>query len=592
MRAITAVCASAISSLGRGRDAYRAGDFGEEPRTGLAIDPSLGTNLRHPLVGRVTCQLGSDAPDRAQALLLAAASDLALQLDRLGCSFRRERLAIVLGTSAAGMPSIEAALQARARGALCPEGAARAAYFAPLAAVEAELGVRAVVVQILAACASSTVALGLGCRWLEAGLFDWVIAGGYDALSGFVASGFDALGALTKDTPLPFREDRDGMALGEGAALVALHNGASSAGLGRVLGFGMSADAVHITAPDATGTGLARAAQFALEDAGFGAEAIDLVSAHGTATRFNDAAETNALRRIFGSRRIPLLPFKAVIGHTLGAAGALEALSAWDALACGMIPAVPGRGAVLDDRQIWLARVHERSSVRTALKLSAAFGGTNAALVLGRQDAPVTGSPRSVRPVALAKVGPPIERADPELLGSMVPQRASVLSRLDGLSELVLAAAARLLRELAFRPGPRTAVIVGTASATLECNEQFDRRRREGLPVEPRRFPATSPNVCAGWCSIAFGFTGPSFCVASHGDPRQDALLLGHDLIQAGDADAALVIAAEDAGPVVSELFGRAGHSIPRRGAQAILLVSGDQAPGLRRSELAWPGPH
>lgn len=591
MRAVTAVCASAISALGRGRDAYFVGEPSGQPRTALSLVPAWSRALRNPWVGRVELDRAPEDSDHAEGLLLAVLDDLVAALDQLGCDWRRERVAVVLGTSAGSMLSIEKALAARERGTLTPECATRAPYFAPLRGIESALGARATIVQLLAACASSTLAIGLGCRWLEAGLFDWVIAGGYDALSGFVASGFDQLGALSPGQPRPFREDRDGMALGEGAALIALHSSDARIGVGRVLGFGASSDAVHITAPDATGAGLARAALAALEDAGLAPSAIDLVNAHGTATRFNDAAESQALLRIFASRRVPLFPFKAVIGHTLGASGALEALATWDALARGLIPAVPGRGALCSEGLLWLPEVHEPRCISTALKLSAAFGGANAALVLGRLDAPETGSSRSSRPVALAAQGSFTDRAEPELVCRLAPGQAPVLSRLDSLSELVLAAAARLLEGLPCLPDSRTAVVVGSASATLECNEQFDRRRRAGLQVEPRRFPATSPNVCAGWCSIAFGFLGPALSVGSGSDPRGEALAIGYDLVAYGDAEAALVIVAEDVGPVVNDLFGKAGFLVPPRGAEALLLVPALGGVALERGRLAWPTP-
>src|SRR6185437_5463684 len=228
---------------------------------------------------------------------------------------------------------------------------------------------------VLTACAASTIAAGIALGWLEGGACDLVIAGGFDAVSVFVASGFETLRATTAALPSrPFGLERDGMCLGEGAALLALVPAGSEldrAALGYVTGFGASGDAVHVTAPDRTGAGLARAAGAALGlDRGLLAPSslrssplggspsarpatggsappvppaleIQLVSAHGTATPFNDAAEWKAIVSVLGERatEIPVHPFKAQIGHTLGAAGALESLAALDAISRGVLPA-------------------------------------------------------------------------------------------------------------------------------------------------------------------------------------------------------------------------------------------------------------
>src|SRR5262249_36959960 len=158
--------------------------------------------------------------------------------------------------------------------------------------------------------------------------------------------GFEVLRATTASRSRPFCLGRDGMSLGEGAALVALvragEEGKAQVAL-RLAGFGASTDAVHITAPGRTGGGLERAAPPALAPPAAAAavpEEIGLVSAHATATPYNDAMEARALGRVFEGVAPPVVhPFKAQIGHTLGAAGVLEALAAADALASGVAPA-------------------------------------------------------------------------------------------------------------------------------------------------------------------------------------------------------------------------------------------------------------
>jgi 3-oxoacyl-[acyl-carrier-protein] synthase-1/3-oxoacyl-[acyl-carrier-protein] synthase II len=543
----------------------------------LYIAPEIAS-VRQPLFGRVREQdLATSDVDRAERLLCTAAQDLARALDQRWPTWRSERVGLVVGTSSGAMSAIERAFSLRARGEPISREQARAAnYFSPLSGLVTALGLdasRVAPVQVLAACASSTLAVGLGCRWLDADEYDWVIAGGYDALSALVASGFDALSALTRSRPRPFRKERDGMALGEGAALVALRLATpGDAALGRVLGFGASSDAVHVTAPDREGRGLVSAARAALADAELDASSVAWVSAHATATSYNDAAEARALGSLFGDHPLPVQPFKAVIGHTLGAAGALESLAVWDALAREILPAAAGDGEL--DANVDLPEHNRALRAEAVLKLSAAFGGCNGALVLGPARALPTGHKRTQKSVALAAFGERVTRAELELVKPLLRDSSSLLAeRADSLSELVLAAVARLLSRLREPLPEATAVVVGSASATLELDERFDSRRRAGAAVEPRRFPPTSPNLCAGTCSIAFGFRGPSLSVGASLDPAWEALRVAHEWVAAGDAPAALVILAEDSGPVVSELFGLAGYPLPIRGARAALLA-------------------
>ncbi|HWA71242.1 MAG TPA: beta-ketoacyl synthase N-terminal-like domain-containing protein [Polyangiaceae bacterium] len=592
MRAASVVAAAALSALGRGHAAYGVGEVGELPPAGLALHTELDW-VRHPLFGRVPAEaLASSAADGAERLLCSAALDLAAQLDQRCPGWRSLRLGVVLGTSAGAMQTLERALAGRAASALSSADARAANYFSPISPCLATLGVdraQATVVQILAACASSTIAIGLGCRWLDADDCDLVIAGGYDALSALVAAGFDSLSALTRARPRPFRVGRDGMALGEGAGLVALRRAAADDGaLGRVLGFGASSDAFHVTAPDREGRGLVLAARAALADAALPSEAVAWVSAHATATPYNDAAEARALSSLFGARPLTVHPWKAAIGHTLGAAGVLESLAVWDALARGVLPAAAGEGEQEPGSSLSLAPRNGAQSASVALKVSAAFGGCNAALLLGAGAASDVGVARPRQPVFVQTVAEPVTRADPELVARLATgEHAAAASRADSLSELALAAVARLLVGWGQTLSEATAVVVGTSAATLELDERFDRRRRAREPVEPRRFPATSPNLCASLCSICFGLRGPAFSVGASLSVAREALLVAHDLVAAGDAPAALVLVAEDAGEVVADLFGVAGFPIPARGARAALLGTG---PGFLLPRAALTG--
>jgi 3-oxoacyl-[acyl-carrier-protein] synthase II len=242
------------------------------------------------------------------------------------------------------------------------------------------------------ACASGAAALGLGAEWIRSGDADLVLAGGADAISPFVFSGFDALRALSPTAARPFDVARDGLTLGDGAGFLLLEEekharrrGASI--LGRLAGYGSASDALHMTRPDLEGGGLVRAIEAALLQSGRTASDVGFVSAHGTGTTFNDAMEEAALAHVLGAlaRTVPVNGIKGAIGHTLGAAGALEAILSVLVLARQLVPPTAGHAvsradsplAVVSGRRLVPAR-----PVTVALSTSAAFGGTNAALVL------------------------------------------------------------------------------------------------------------------------------------------------------------------------------------------------------------------
>lgn len=570
MKPVALLASAALSALGRGARAAHVGEVGEPAPSAVKIE-TCGA------LARVDDQLiDAGEGDRAARLLSSVAAELARKLDALAPDFRRRRIFVCVGTSAGAMQSMQ---QALAQLESASESLARDAnYHAPLEALFSALGLsrEQVVecVQPLGACASSTLAIGLACRALDEGACDLAIAGGYDALTEFVIAGFSSLGALSRSGPAPFRLGRDGLALGEGAGLVALVRASEDATLPRVLGFGASADAVHVTAPDREGRGLARAAERALRDAGVVPSEVGLVSAHATSTPYNDSAESRALAQLFSEPRLVVHPWKAAIGHTLGAAGVLESLAAWDALCRGVLPAAHGHGATEPGLRAELLDRNESGTAPCALKLSAAFGGLNAALVLAGPG--TSGAPpgRVQRAVELALLADEVCAGDPQLVAALAPNATELAARADSLSELVLAAVARLVRQLAAPLPESCALIVGTALATIEANERFDHRRRADLPVLPRAFPPTSPNLCAGVCSIAFGLHGPAFSVgASRSSVAEEAFATAALLVASGDAEAALVVLAEDAGPVAQQLLRRAAQPPLRRRARAALLL-------------------
>lgn len=591
-----AIAVGAVSGLGIGERAYDAAVAGEPARVAIARDPELeAAGLRRPFASRAPRDLGvAPSHDRATDLLRAALAQAIAGLDAARPAWRGERVGVAVGTSSGGMLGAERFFAARERGEPLAGIARSATYFAPLDDALSEAGLGAVKrTQVLAACAASAIAIGIALRWLDRGACDVVLAGGYDGTSVFVAAGFEALRATTASISRPFRVGRDGMSLGEGAGVLALVRGDDTRGarvIARVAGFGGSNDAVHITAPDRTGSGLARAGAAALADAGLAASRIDLVSAHATATPFNDAMESRAIAALFEGAEPPLVqPFKAQIGHTLGAAGVLEALAASAALAARLAPAAAPAGEPLDpDASARLLDRAEPRDLRGALKLAAAFGGTNAALALVPPDAP---SPRVRRPLRRVHLRAFARDAGVDLvqLSAATGVPRDRLGRLDTLCRLGLSAVAALAAIVGREALEGAGIVAGHALATLDTNDAYDARRRArgAAWVEPRAFPATSPNAIAGECAIVYRLTGPSFSVGAGLDGAMEGLVAAAELIAAGDADRFVVLAADDAGPAARDLQTHAGWGARPMSCGAVaLLLSSDPALAIREVAL------
>ncbi|MDL2717556.1 MAG: beta-ketoacyl-[acyl-carrier-protein] synthase family protein [Acidobacteriota bacterium] len=327
-----------------------------------------------------------------EALFTREAADEALGA---GPPFGGARSGVAVGTTLAGNGPLTEWLASRATGA---EGLSRSEAGALARDLAVRHGANGPVSTVSVACASGAAALGLGAAWIRNGDADMVLAGGADAISPFVFSGFDALRALSTTAARPFDALRDGLSLGEGAGFLLLEEEEharrrGAAILARVAGYGSASDAQHMTRPDPEGRGLVRAIQAALAQAGRAAADVGFVSAHGTGTTFNDAMEEAALAHVLGAlaRTVPVNGIKGAIGHTLGAAGALEAVLSVLVLTRQVVPPTAGHAAPRADSP--LAVVSGRPlvpsrPVAVALSTSAAFGGTSAALVLESVENP------------------------------------------------------------------------------------------------------------------------------------------------------------------------------------------------------------
>jgi 3-oxoacyl-[acyl-carrier-protein] synthase II len=258
-------------------------------------------------------------------------------------------------------------------------------------AQEEVLGVSAPCQIIANACASGTNAIGHAFECVRSGRYQRVLTGGYDALSELVFIGFDSLQASTPEKCRPFDRHRTGMVLGEGAAILALENlelarkrGAPV--LAEIVGYGISTDNFHITQPDPSGVGPRQAMERALQSAHISPEEVDYINAHGTATIFNDAAEGKAISQLFDG--VPVSSTKSMMGHSLGAAGAVEAVVSLLALKDQFLPPNINFGALDDDLDLNIVANESRPAVvRTALSNSFGFGGTNASILMRRVGA-------------------------------------------------------------------------------------------------------------------------------------------------------------------------------------------------------------
>jgi 3-oxoacyl-[acyl-carrier-protein] synthase II len=265
--------------------------------------------------------------------------------------------------------------------------------------VAIDIGAKGPSFSVASACASGSDAIGLGALLIEAGVIDAALVGATEAsITRIGVACFDRLGALSRRndeierTPAPFDKDRDGLVMGEGAAILVIesldHARARGADvLAELVGYGATADAFHVTAPAEDGAGGAAAISLALESAGLLAEQIDYINAHGTGTKLNDISETRALKTALGALAytIPISSTKSMTGHMMGATGALESIICVQAIRTGRIPPTihlntPDPECDLD----YVPSQARTAKVNVALNNAFGFGGHNAVLAFRR----------------------------------------------------------------------------------------------------------------------------------------------------------------------------------------------------------------
>lgn len=391
-----------VSALGNNsqqfRDALFAGRSGIEP-----IASTDTTNLRFKKAGEVRGYVPEEHFDDKQLMLIERFAQFALVAAReairqSGVEWQtdeqRERTAIITGTGAGGQGTQDdyyIDLYCKQTNRCPPLTIARSMSNAAASHVSMEFGIFGPTYTITTACSSASHAVGQAFQSIRQGTVDCAITGGSETPLGWAnLKAWEAMRVVALDACRPFSKNRTGMILGEGGAMLVLESLESAQKRGakiyaEICGFGMSADAHHITQPSEKGA--ARAITAALRDAEMSPDEIGYVNAHGTATAANDPMETAALKLAFGehAQNLQISSTKSMHGHTLGAAGAIEAAATVFALAEGVLPptinyAEPDEQCDLD----YIPNQARQTQVEAAVSNSFAFGGLNASLVFKR----------------------------------------------------------------------------------------------------------------------------------------------------------------------------------------------------------------
>jgi 3-oxoacyl-[acyl-carrier-protein] synthase II len=399
-----------LTPIGSGAAAFAQGL--REGRDGVA--PIQGFEAgRHRV--RVAAELRGFAPERLLSEEERALSSRATQMTRVaaaeallsaGLDLEREdraRIGVILGTDLGGMPAASTGYEAlhhpyRRRGPAGLRAWKTLLLDSFICSVADQLALHhqlyGTTLVVSTACSAGIHALGIGADAIRRGDAEVMLVGGVDPLSEMPQAGFGVLRSLASDGIRPFDRERDGTVLGEAAAVLVLESASHARRRGarvraEVAGYGSSTDAYHMTRPDDTGRGPARAMAMALADAGVAPEEIGYVKAHGTATPANDVIETRALKLVFGAgTQVPVSSVKSMIGHSLGASGAVEAVAAILALEGQFLPPTlhlehPDPECDLDYVPC-ASRAHAFESV---LANAFGFGGNNASMVFLRADA-------------------------------------------------------------------------------------------------------------------------------------------------------------------------------------------------------------
>jgi 3-oxoacyl-[acyl-carrier-protein] synthase II len=591
-------------------DGVRAGRVAISPVRRLSMDhyqTTLGGEVTEPCVPGYEYAPGSDARDFSIDFALAAAEEaMAGSGLAVGADIPAERWGVAYGTCHAGWRSAEVALREVHEGGR-PDWH-RYTFVPPQAGAEAlsaAFGLKGPVFSVNTACAASAHALAHALEVIRSGAADAMLVGGSDAFTESAFAGFSSLWSLSPQPAAPYSKDRSGLTLGEGSGMLLLLSRQAAERTGaavvaEVLGYGLSADGHHPTAPHPEGEGAARAIRSALTASGLTADDIRYVNGHGTGTQKNDSAESNAVRAALGgaAEKISLSSTKSMIGHLLGAAGAVEGIVTALALRDQVAP--PTASFTGADPQCGLdpvAGTGRPMVLETALSNNFGFAGANATIAfarpggrgappsaVGADDVVVTGfgvitsagegaealwdAYAAGRRQGAPENGLRVARVEFDRSAVGTPRERR---RMDKVSQLAIASC-RAALGAAGADGDAdavaaTGVVLGTAIGPMESSERFT------VPVlcegvqeaNPAVFTNTVYNGAAGHVAMALGTKGPTSTLTSGHAAGAAALGVAYDMLRAGRAERLLVPAVEAFSPAALAAYG----SIPLFGSAA-----------------------
>ncbi|MEW1720667.1 beta-ketoacyl-[acyl-carrier-protein] synthase family protein [Streptomyces sp. NPDC093109] len=577
----------------------RAGRVAIGPVRGLPMDgyrTALGgevTGAARPDYDYLSAVGGSESEPALDFALLAAQEAMAAagvtvlgegEPPRPG-ALPAHRWGVALGSCNGGLRSAERVLRRDIDGAAEPGDGNQLLLVGPQAiaeALSAAFGLKGPVLSVNTACASGAHALGHALEAIRAGRVDAMLVGGTDAFTETAFAGFNSVESLSPRPAAPYSKDRDGLSLGEGGGMLVLvaepvARAAGAPVLAEVLGYGLSADGYHPTAPHPQGEGAARAIRAALSSSGLVPEDVRYINGHGTGTPKNDSAETNAVRAALGeaAEKTALSSTKSMVGHLLGAAGAVEAIVTVRALSEQLAPPTANFTAV--DAKCGLDAVPGAArplAMDVALSNNFAFAGANATVAFGRpggrlQELPAYPEERIVvtgigvlAPAATsapdlwrayrdgAGSGRPAYGPGPARIGAELERYTTPRERrrMDRLGQFAVAACRSALDDAGLTPDERTGVILGTGLGPMRSTADFFLPTVAGGPAggSPAIFPNTVYNAAAGQVAMVLGAKGPTSTVTAAHAAGASALCVAYDLLRSGRADALLCPAVDE----------------------------------------------
>ena len=591
-------CAEMRRALLEGRDSLaRVGHFDTRRFTG-DVASSFGAETGVEMDAEAASWM-----DRATLLAVPAYREAVRQAGVDPRHLDPERVGVCLGSSHSGLVRTEEVARRVIAGGwegLRPRIVAATLVSHCTAVIKRMSGARGRIVTVSSACASSNSALGIGADLIRKGEMDLVIAGGSDTLSLSVMAGFNALRAIARGKTAPFSYPV-GLNIGEGAGIVVLKRAdlplpGCGRPLARVLGYGLSCDAYHATAPDPEGSGSEQAMRAALEDGGLDAAGIDYVNAHGTGTEANDRAESRAVHRLFGDA-VPLSSTKSFFGHTLGASGVLETIATLLLVNEGLAP--PGlRMDTLREGCAPLDYVRHRprrGAFRTVMINNFGFGGNNSALIVRAGGAPLARRPSRAPSAAVVVTGvgvtsgagagfprfrealgagAALARRDPESGIDAVrcpalrftDPRLRPFARSAPATRYAIAALGEALGagRPAYDHDPRSGLVSGVVFGAQRPTEKYMESVFAGDPAlaNAHYFPMITMNATGSACALAFGVTGyaTTLCGSAAG------LCYAAELVRDDRQDRVAMVSGDELSPRLLEICWRAG--VVRRAAE------------------------